>query len=136
MKNDNTAFLGVGWSFPPEFSESGRNLVTVSGEEDVRQSLQILLGTRLNERILQEEYGSSLHDFVFEEAGADFLNQVRSMLAEAILYHEPRVDINGIQLEQDETEAGLLYIVLDYSIPASNTRFNMVYPFYIREASV
>ena len=135
MKNDNTAFLGTGWSFPPEFSESGRNLVTVSGEEDVRQSLQILLGTRLNERILQEDYGSSLHDFVFEEAGSDFLNQVRSMIAEAILYHESRVELNDVQLEQDEIEDGLLYIVIDYTIAASNTRFNMVYPFYIQEAS-
>lgn len=136
MENSDTAFLGTGWSFPPEFTAGGREVLLVSGAEDIHQSLEILFGTRLFERILQEEYGSHLHDFVFEEISSGLLNRLQSALAEAILYHEPRVELNGLELEQDDQQDGLLYILLDYSIPASNTRFNMVYPFYIQEAGV
>ena len=136
MDKKDTPFLGTGWSFPPEFSDNGRSIATVSGSDDVRQSLEILFGTRLNERILQEEYGSSLQDFLFEEINAGILNQLRRLISEAILYHEPRVELNAVNLDVDRQIEGLILIKIDYSIPASNTRFNMVYPFYLQEANV
>jgi phage baseplate assembly protein W len=136
MTDQNPSFLGTGWSFPPEFTNGGRNVATVSGAEDVRQSLEILLGTRLEERILQEEYGSNLRDFVFGELNAGVVNSLRNMIAEAVLYNEPRVELNSVDLETDEEREGLVLIKLDYTIPASNTRFNMVYPFYLQEASI
>jgi len=136
MENTHASFLGTGWSFPPEFTDGGRDILLVSGPDDIRQSLEILLGTRLHERILQEDYGSPLQDFLFEETSEGLVNQLKNTLAEAILYHEPRVELNSIELEADGQQDGLLYILLDYSLPASNTRFNMVYPFYLREASV
>jgi hypothetical protein len=38
--NQNVSFLGTGWNFPPEFSKRG-NVIMVSAEEDIRQSLFI-----------------------------------------------------------------------------------------------
>lgn len=136
MENDNASFLGTGWSFPPEFTAGGRQVLLVSGAEDIHQSLEILFGTRLLERTMQEEYGSRLDEFIFEEISSAMQNHLQSLIAEAVLYHEPRVELNSVDLDLDEQDAGLLYIQLDYTIPASNTRFNMVYPFYIQEASV
>lgn len=133
---EDTSFLGTGWSFPPEFTEGGQEVFLVSGAEDVRQSLEILLGTRLNERILAEDYGSSLRDLVFEEANAALVNQLRNIITEAILYNEPRVELNSVELNTDDELEGLLLIKIDYTIPTSNTRFNMVYPFYLEEASI
>lgn len=135
MENKEQAFLGTGWSFPPEFHDQGKEIQMVSGATDVQQSLEILLGTRLNERILQEEFGSNLHDFTFAEINAGIINLLRTAVNEAILYHELRVEVNSIELNLDEQRSGLLWIQLDYSIPASNSRFNMVYPFYLEEAN-
>lgn len=133
LKNDS--FLGTGWNFPPEFTNSGREVVMVSGADDVQQSLEILLGTRLEERILQEEFGCNLDQFVFEGMNSGLTNQLRNMITEAILYHEPRVKLNNVVLNLDNDHSGLLWIELDYTLPSSNTRFNMVYPFYLEEVS-
>ena len=135
MENNDTSFLGRGWSFPPEFTASGEDVMMVAGPEDVKQSLEILLGTRLEERILREEYGSNLHEFVFAEINTGLINRLRNMIEEAILYGEPRIRLNEVELDTDEQREGLLLIKVDYTIPNSNSRFNMVYPFYIQEGN-
>ena len=106
-----------------------------SGAEDIQQSLEILFGTRLGERIMQEEFGSSLNDFIFEEISPGLLNRLRSMISEAVLYYEPRIKLNRVDLNTDDQQQGLLWIKLDYTIPASNSRYNLVYPFYLQEAA-
>jgi phage baseplate assembly protein W len=64
---DDQSFLGRGWSFPPAFSRSGAEVEMVSGAEDIRQSLGILLSTRLGERLMQDEFGCDLQHVLFEE---------------------------------------------------------------------
>lgn len=134
MGSPGRSFLGKGWFFPPEFSHGGRKVVMIEDVDDVQQSLEILFGTRLGERIMNEGYGSNLHDFIFAEVNSGTLSLLRNRIQDAILFHEPRIVVNNIELEPDGATFGLLWIELDYSIPASNTRFNMVYPFYLGEA--
>ena len=103
--------------------------------EDVLQSLEILLGTRLGERILQEDYGSSLIDYQFEEIRPSMVNRMKTMIQDAVLVHEPRVRVNRLEIAEDEAIAGKLLITLDVTIPANNSRYNLVYPFYLEEAT-
>ncbi|MEM7370301.1 MAG: GPW/gp25 family protein [Bacteroidota bacterium] len=133
--SDSKSFLGTGWSFPPSFSPGGASLEMVSDIKDIQQSLEILFGTRLGERIMQEDYGSSLIDYQFEEVSSFVINRLQHMIEEAILYHEARITLNTLNIRQDDTIDGLLLIQLDFSIPASNSRYNMVYPFYLNESS-
>lgn len=135
QRGRSPAFLGTGWSFPPSFSAGGAELELVSGAEDVHQSLQILLATRLGERVMHEGYGCNLDAAMFEEVDQALINRLSSMVSDAILYHEPRVDLLGLELRQDADEPGLLLIRLDYRVPETNSRFNMVYPFYLDEAT-
>lgn len=51
MQNKNS-FLGKGWAFPPEFSHNDNPTRMSNYEEDIRQSLIILLSTRTGERII------------------------------------------------------------------------------------
>ena len=132
---DNSSFLGTGWSFPPAFAPNGGDVEMVSDLEDIRQSLEILFGTRLGERIMQEGYGSSLSDYQFEEISSAVLNRMRHMINDAVLYHEPRVKLNSVAIDRHQEVEGLLLIKLDISIPSSNSRYNLVYPFYLEEYS-
>ena len=133
--NDTVSFLGTGWAFPPEFSAGGRDVAMSADIEDIQQSLEILFGTRLGERIMQEDYGSSLSDFQFEEISAAELNRMQTMITEAVLFHEPRIELHQITIDRDGEREGLLLISLDFSVPATNSRFNMVYPFYLMEGN-
>lgn len=135
MDITNAPFLGAGWQFPPEFSPGGADVAMASGIEDIVQSLEILLGTRLGERIMAEDFGSSLDEFLFEEIRPSVINEIREMITEAVLYHEARIELNQVDIDQSRAGEGLLQIRLDFTVVSSNSRFNMVYPFYINEAS-
>jgi len=127
------SFLGTGWSFPPSFSPGGAEVAMVSGAEDVHQSIQILLATRHDERPMQETFGCNLDAVLFEEMNDALINRVTSLIYEAILEHEPRVDLRAIDVTAAD-EAGVLQIRIDYGIRGTNSRFNMVFPFYLHEA--
>ncbi len=135
MSTDQS-FLGTGWSFPPTFTEGGADVETVSGADDIHQSLQILLSTRLGERVMQDEFGCDLDSVLFEEIDQGLINRLTSLMTDAILYHEPRITLDRIDISASEAEPGLLLISLDYTIRSTNSRFNMVYPFYLSEATL
>ncbi len=130
------SFLGTGWSFPPAFTKGGAQVETVSGVEDIHQSLQILLSTQRGERILQDEFGCNLNDVLFDEMDQGLINTLTSLISDAILYHEPRIQLDNLDISESETERGLLLICIEYTVRSTNSRFNMVYPFYINEATV
>jgi uncharacterized protein len=131
---DDPSFLGTGWSFPPTFTERGADVATVFDAEDIHQSLQILFATSLGERVMQDDYGCDLGRFLFEEIDQSLINSLTGLVSDAILFHEPRIALNNLQISDGEAEAGLLLIQMDYTIRTTNSRYNMVYPFYLSEA--
>lgn len=108
----------------------------VSGNEDIQQSLTILLSTRLGERVMQEDYGCDLAEMLFEEVDQAFINSLTTLVTDAILYYEPRINVDRLDVSDDDIEEGRLLISIDYTVSATNSRYNMVYPFYLKEASL
>ena len=106
-----------------------------SNLENVHKSLEVILHTDLGERIMQEDFGASLRRFLFEPLSNSLLIDMKERVSNAILRHEPRVILDNVEIVQDRLEAGLLLIQLRYTVRTTNTRFNMVFPFYINEAS-
>lgn len=136
MERDK-AYLGVGWSFPPAFEKVSKTVRLVSAEEDIAQSLEILLSTSLGERVMQPEYGCNLKDYQFESMDNAFLGFIKDLVERAILYYEPRIKLEKVEVtEADSIELfeGLVKINVTYEIESTNTRFNYVYDFYLREA--
>lgn len=127
------SFLGTGWSFPPSFSRDGAEVEVVSDVEDVHQALQILLATRRGERPMQERFGCNLDALAFEEMNQGLVSSITSLINDAVLLHEPRVVLNAVDATPTG-EAGVLQIRIEYSIPGTNSRYNMVFPFYLNEA--
>ncbi|HUT46933.1 MAG TPA: GPW/gp25 family protein [Sedimentisphaerales bacterium] len=134
MQND-LSFLGTGWSFPISFTQGGREVEMVSGPEDIHQSLQVLFATQLGERVMQDEFGCDLNGFLFEEIDQGLINSLTGMISDAILYHEPRITMDRLEITASVSEPGLLLISIDYTIRSTNSRYNMVYPFYLNEAT-
>lgn len=128
------AFLGRGWAFPPRFAAAGAGVAMVSGTDDVAESLAILLATRRGERVLVEGYGCDLSEFMFAEITPGLVGQVRDLVADAILEGEPRVVLNGVEVSTERAAEGVLQVAIDYTVRATNSRFNMVWPFYLDEA--
>ena len=85
------SFLGTGWAFPPTFIAGGGEVELVAGTADIHQSLQILLSTRLGERLMQESFGCDLTNILFEEIDQSMVNILTNLISDAILYHESRI---------------------------------------------
>ncbi|MCL2931286.1 MAG: GPW/gp25 family protein [Trichodesmium sp. MAG_R03] len=127
------SFLGTGWSFPPTFNKDTGTVEMVSNEEDIRESLEIILSTGPSERIMQLDFGCELSQFMFEEITQSLITRIRGTVSDALLEHEPRIEVDDISVEEGE-EQGLLLIGVSYTVRATNTRSNMVYPFYLDDA--
>jgi phage baseplate assembly protein W len=132
---DTLDFLGTGWAFPPRFGEDGASVAMVSNEDDIHQSLMILFSTRPGERAMQELYGCSLDDWLFSEIDHGLVSQLTSAIHDAVLIYEPRVRLLDVDVNPDPQNAGALLIRLDYKVTATNSRYNLVLPFYRNEAS-
>jgi uncharacterized protein len=131
----NDSFLGTGWRFPPSFGQTDRRATVVSGEEDIRESLRILLSTRPGERIMQPDYGCDLHALVFSELDANAVTAMQDAIRRAVLFFEPRIILNSIDVDDTRTLEGILALQLNYTIRTTNTRSNMVFPFYFLEGT-
>jgi uncharacterized protein len=131
--DQNIDIIGKGWSFPPTFNHALGNVEMTVGEEDINNSLHILLNTSFGERVMLSKYGCDLRKFLFEPTNANMQAYVKKIVTEAILYYEPRITADSIVLSVTE---GLLEIDIGYYIKTSNSRSNYVFPFYITEASL
>ncbi len=130
-------FLGTGWSFPPEFHKRGGELGVklVSEEEDICESLRILLSTSPGERIMHPGYGCGLRDLVFDNITESAVTQIRDTIERAVLFFEPRIELESVDVNTDEVLEGVLRLQLKYRVRRTNTRGNIVYPFYLLEGT-
>ena len=137
MADIDKSFLGIGWSFPPEFHKhaSAIGVKMVAEEEDIGESLRILLSTVPGERVMQPGYGCGLHAMVFETINESTITELKDIIERAVLFFEPRITLESVDIDTDESLEGRLKIQLNYTVRKTNTRSNVVYPFYYLEGS-
>lgn len=128
-------FLGEGWSFPPHFDKKTRGVVMTTDIEDINSSLHILLSTRLGERIMIPEYGCNLEELLFQPLDITLKTYIKDLIKTAILYHEPRIDAKKISLDTSQELEGMVQIEIEYIVRITNSRGNMVFPFYKKEGT-
>lgn len=122
-------FLGRGWQFPVALDKDGA-VEAAEYEESVRQSIWIILGTAKGERVMRPDFGCGIYDMVFgvnsSTTAADAAEEVR----DALVSFEPRIDVLGVDVSTGG-DGEVLYVSIDYQVRATNTVFNLVYPFYL-----
>lgn len=135
MAKMHQSFLGSGWSFPPQFERSNSKTKMLKDEEDIQSSLEILLSTKQGERVMLPDYGCDLHELIFEPLTTTFKTYIKDLIRTAILYYEPRIEVEKIELNDTGELEGRILITISYKVRATNSRFNFVYPFYKNEGT-
>jgi hypothetical protein len=125
------AFLGVGWAFPPAAGADGE-AATAAYEEDIRQAVWVILATARGERVMRPDFGAGLHALLFEPITATTAALARHHTEEALVRWEPRIDTVTVGVTA-EPARGRLMIDVRYRVRATNTFYNLVYPFYLLE---
>lgn len=112
--------FGRGWAFPPSFTPQD-GVAMVAGAEDVRQSLRILFSTLPGERVLRENYGCDLNQFMFANINAGLLAAIKSQIADSVLAHEHRAQVEGVQIAQHPDAPNRLRVQVDYRLSGTDT---------------
>jgi hypothetical protein len=130
---DPKAFLGKGWSFPVRLDPNTGDIAIVSYEEDIRQAILLILHTALGERVMRPDFGAGLETLVFEPVNTTTMALVQHRVEKALITWEPRINVNNVQVTTDPTTRNLLNVVIGYTVRATNTFYNLVYPFFLQE---
>jgi uncharacterized protein len=125
--------LGRGWAFPVGVGDDDE-MQMVSDADDIQQSIRLILATDPGERVMRPDFGAGLRRLVFEPINTATITLVRQRTQEALVAWEPRIDVRDVSVSTDDAASGRLLIRIDYVIRATNTFYNLVYPFYLQEA--
>jgi phage baseplate assembly protein W len=126
----DTDFLGLGWNFPVGLDDGGQVELAPDGEQGIRQSIWTILATSPGERVMRPDFGCGLHDLVFGVNNAATATAVTRAVREALATWEPRIDVLDVYAAPDPSRPDVLVIEINYQVRATNSRFNLVYPFY------
>ena len=123
-------FLGQGWSFPLEVNNRGG--ISMSRlEQDIEESIRIILGTAKGERVMRPDFGSSIHEFIFAPNNPTTCGLISYHVQEALSRWEARIDLTSVDVNPDPLDHGRVLIDISYQVKATNDVVNMVYPFYL-----
>ena len=126
-------FLGRGWAMPVQLDPRTGLVASVAYEEDIRQSILIILETAPGERVMRPNFGCGIHELVFTALDSTTLQRIRSVVDEALRRCEARIEVLSINVDEDATVDGKLLVEIDYRVRKTNQTGNLVFPFYFRE---
>jgi len=126
-------FLGRGWAMPVDVDPFTGLIAAAEYEEDIRQSIRIIIETAPGERVMRPNFGCGIHDLVFEAVDTTTIQRIRSEVEEALRRYEARIDVLEVNVDEDATAEGKLLIELEYRVRRTNQLGNLVFPFYYRE---
>lgn len=131
----DSQLIGRGWSFPPDFFNPMQGPEMVTDEDEIRQALRVIIDTHFGERAMRPDFGSPVADFMFGSLDAGAIAILAEKLSDVLLRFEPRIELESVEVDDSKGMDGLLTIQVDYRVRQTNVRDNLVYPFYLQEAS-
>jgi phage baseplate assembly protein W len=126
-------FLGRGWAMPVQIDPRTGHVASVAYEEDIRQSILIILETAPGERVMRPNFGCGIHELVFTAVDSTAIELIRSTVQEALVRCEARIDVLDISVDEAATSEGKLLVEIEYRVRKTNQTGNLVFPFYFRE---
>jgi len=133
ISDERKDFLGRGWAMPVALDPRTGLVATVAYEEDIRQSILIILETAPGERVMRPNFGCGIHDLVFAAMDSTTLQRVRSTVEEALRRCEARIDVLRVNVDEAATVEGKVLVEVEYRVRKTNQLGNLVFPFYFRE---
>ena len=104
---------GRGLSFPPRIAPDGR-MAWSSDEDNIRESIRVLLLTEPGERVMREAFGCGLRRFLFEPNTPTTRALIAQRVEQAIGRWEQRVELDDVTVEADPEDERLIAISIRF----------------------
>jgi len=128
-------FFGSGWAFPITFSIGNLELSLTKYEENINESIRLILFTNKGERCLQPQFGSGLHQYFFRAKDETLKGDIKDAIETSLLNNEPRISVEDVQVNFNDEINGMVDVLITYMYNETNTRHNYVFPFYLQEGT-
>jgi hypothetical protein len=128
--NMESEFLGTGWSFPVRVADCG-DIALSRDEESIAEAIRIILGTVPGERLMHPDFGCGIHEYIFAPNTERTAGLIRFRVEEALNRWEPRIDLLEVLVQPAPDDPAVILISITYRVKSTDSRFNMVYPFYL-----
>lgn len=125
-----TGFLGSGLDFPVRIGADGQ-FVRASDAKAIERAITLVLGTARGERLMRPDFGSDLSDFLFQPFNDVNRGRMATAVQNALIAWEPRIRVLAVRVTASPGDPATALIDIEYEIRSSNTRRNLVYPFYL-----
>jgi phage baseplate assembly protein W len=123
-------FVGRGFRWPMSVDHTG-SIALTTGAEDLDSSIRVVLATAPSERVMRPAFGCRIWDLLFEPVNANTLGLMVQAVREAVSQWEPRVEVEDVDVSPDPDDGALVHIAVTYRVRTTNSRRNLVYPFYV-----
>ncbi len=124
-------FLGQGWNFPVQPDAKAGGIAVAAYEENIPQAIWMILATAPGERVMRPDFGCGIHDLVFAVNDATTASRVAAEVRRSLVLWEPRIELLDVAAAPDAANPNRLLIRIEYQVRATNSRYNLVYPFYL-----
>lgn len=135
LSNRENSFLGSGWSFPIGFSSGNLKLNVSSYEDNINDSIDLILMTKKGERCMEPQFGSGLQQFFFRKMDETLKGEIADAVKSSLLQNEPRIAVKEVNVDFTDVSSGLVAIEVIYVYNQTNTRHNYVFPFHLKEGT-
>ncbi|RMG06376.1 MAG: baseplate protein [Planctomycetota bacterium] len=103
-------------------------------EENIEESILIILGTALGERVMRPDFGCAVHDLIFAPNNSNTHGLIIYYVKEALNKWEPRIQALDVKVKTDPREPSRVETRIQYQVIATNNVYNLVYPFYLQKS--
>lgn len=107
-------FLGRGWAFPFRFDPATGKVALSEYEENIRENITVILGTRPGERQMLPEFGCKIHDLLFAPNTRATSHMVARHVRDALERFEPRIEL--VDVRPDVDASGAIRVEISYKI--------------------
>jgi phage baseplate assembly protein W len=109
---------GKGLSFPPRVGPDGR-VAWSEGEENVRESIRVILLTERRERLRLPGFGGGLSRYLFEPNTVTTRQLIKDRITKELAQWEPRVAVEDVSVEEDATDPQAVVATITYRLVAT-----------------
>lgn len=103
-----------------------------SHQMSVKESVHLILGTPVGERMMAPDFGCKIHDLIFHPNDANTGAMATLYVKAALRKWEPRIDDIDVRVVPSRSQSNTLNIEISFKVRRTNSLENLVYPFFLR----
>lgn len=116
-----TNIFGRSMSFPPRVDANGR-FAWSEGENNIRESIAVILKTESGERVGVPDFGAGLGRFLFEPNNAGTHARMQDAIVLALSRWEKRIKVEAVDIVADARDAEVALATIAYRLVATSAR--------------